>query len=136
MNRKRLYTSISAADLQFGQPVHETHPHLLKAGEGMGSLLERYNFVLTISYVVTPGIIALEYSQRRSKLASRLPKNSIAVLAASEIKYRSGAVFFDFHQDPNFFYLTGTDTFSTAQLGSLLMGIGFNEPEAVAVIGR
>lgn len=24
---------MSAADLQFGQPVHETHPHILKAGE-------------------------------------------------------------------------------------------------------
>jgi hypothetical protein len=25
--------SISAADLQFGQPVHETHPHILNHGE-------------------------------------------------------------------------------------------------------
>lgn len=24
---------VSAADLYFGQPVHETHPHILKAGE-------------------------------------------------------------------------------------------------------
>lgn len=29
----RQYASISAAELQFGQPLHETHPHLLKAGE-------------------------------------------------------------------------------------------------------
>ncbi|KAL9135589.1 MAG: hypothetical protein Q9175_003221 [Cornicularia normoerica] len=97
----RQYASVSAAELQFGQPLHETHPHLLKAGE------------------ITPGITALEYAQRRSKLAAKLPKNTIAVLAASEIKYRSGAVFYEFHQDSNFFYLTG-----------------FNEPEAVAVIGR
>lgn len=33
--QSRLYASVSAADLQFGQPVHETHPHLLKAGERM-----------------------------------------------------------------------------------------------------
>ena len=26
-------TSVAAAELQFGQPLHETHPHLLKAGE-------------------------------------------------------------------------------------------------------
>jgi hypothetical protein len=26
-------TYVSAADLQFGQPVHETHPHVLKSGE-------------------------------------------------------------------------------------------------------
>ncbi|KAL8845409.1 MAG: hypothetical protein Q9176_000045 [Flavoplaca citrina] len=95
------YASVSAADLQFGQPVHETHPHLLKPGE------------------LTPGISALEYAQRRSKLASVLPKDGIAILAASHVKYRSGAVFYDFHQDSGFFYLTG-----------------FNEPEAVAVIGK
>ncbi|MCJ1451388.1 hypothetical protein MMC28_001724 [Mycoblastus sanguinarius] len=97
----RSYASVSAAELQFGQPLHETHPHLLKAGE------------------LTPGITALEYARRRSKLASKLPKNAVAILAASEIKYRSGAVFYDFHQDSNFFYLTG-----------------FNEPDAVAVIGK
>ncbi|KAL9047050.1 MAG: hypothetical protein Q9214_000278 [Letrouitia sp. 1 TL-2023] len=99
--QSRLYTSTSAADLQFGQPVHETHPHLLKPGE------------------LTPGITALEYAQRRSKLASKLPKNAVAVLAAADVKYRSGPVFYQFHQESNFFYLTG-----------------FNEPEAVAVIER
>ena len=57
---------------------------------------------------VTPGITALEYAQRRSKLAAKLPKNAIAILAASEIKYKSGGVFYEFHQDSNFFYLTGT----------------------------
>ncbi|KAL8756435.1 MAG: hypothetical protein Q9199_002950 [Rusavskia elegans] len=98
--QSRSYPAVSAADLQFGQPVHETHPHLLKPGE------------------LTPGISALEYAQRRTKLASKLPKNGVAILAASDVKYRSGAVFYDFHQDSDFFYLTG-----------------FNEPEAVAVIG-
>ncbi|KAL8781022.1 MAG: hypothetical protein Q9213_006199 [Squamulea squamosa] len=101
VSQSRPYASVSAADLQFGQPVHETHPHLLKPGE------------------LTPGITALEYAQRRSKLASKLPKDGVAILAASDVKYRSGAVFYDFHQDSDFFYLTG-----------------FNEPEAVAVIGK
>ncbi|KAI4120265.1 MAG: hypothetical protein LQ338_007142 [Usnochroma carphineum] len=86
----RSYASVSAADLQFGQPLHETHPHLLKPGE------------------LTPGITALEYAQRRSRLASKLPKNGVAILAASELKYRSGPVFYKFHQDSDFFYLTGT----------------------------
>ncbi|KAG0651779.1 Intermediate cleaving peptidase of 55 kDa [Hyphodiscus hymeniophilus] len=98
---KRNYATVSAADLQFGQPVHETHPHLLKAGE------------------VTPGITAEEYANRRAKLAARLPDNGIAILASSDLKYRSGAVFYEFHQEPNFLYLTG-----------------FNEPEAVAVIQK
>ncbi|KAL9113820.1 MAG: hypothetical protein Q9187_007558 [Circinaria calcarea] len=101
LSKGRSYASVSAAELQFGQPVHETHPHLLKAGE------------------ITPGITALEYSQRRSKLAAKLPKDAIAILAAAETKYRSGAVFYDFHQETNFFYLTG-----------------FKEPEALAVIGK
>jgi intermediate cleaving peptidase 55 len=56
---------------------------------------------------VTPGISAIEYAMRRAKLAAELPENAIAIIASSEIKYRSGAVFYEFHQDPNFFYLTG-----------------------------
>lgn len=62
---------------------------------------------LLFSNLVTPGISALEYHQRRANLAKALPKNTIAVLASSDIKYRSGAVFYEFHQEPNFFYLTG-----------------------------
>lgn len=62
-----------------------------------------------IAIAVTPGISAAEYAQRRSKLASKLPQNGIAVLAAADVKYRSGAVFYDFHQETNFFYLTGMD---------------------------
>lgn len=91
----------SAVNLQFGQPLHETHPHLLKAGE------------------LTPGITALEYAERRLRLAKDLPPNSVAILAAADIKTRSGAVFYKFHQEPNFFYLTG-----------------FNEPEAIAIIEK
>ncbi|RDW75173.1 hypothetical protein BP6252_06315 [Coleophoma cylindrospora] len=98
---QRHYASVSAAELQFGQPVHETHPHLLRAGE------------------ITPGITAQEYADRRARLAARLPENGIAVLPAADTKWRSGAVFYEFHQEPNFFYLTG-----------------FNEPEAVAVIRK
>ncbi|KAG4032695.1 hypothetical protein MFRU_006g01610 [Monilinia fructicola] len=96
---RRTYASISASELQFGQPVHETHPHLLNAGE------------------VTPGITAQEYANRRAEFASKLPPNSVAILKGADIKYRSGAVFHEFHQEPNFFYLTG-----------------FNEPESIAVI--
>jgi len=81
--------------------VYETHPHLLRPGE------------------ITPGITAQEYADRRAKLAASLPANGIAILASSNTKYRSGAVFYEFHQEPNFLYLTG-----------------FNEPEAVAVIQR
>ena len=84
----------SAANYQFGQPLHETHPHIIDAGD------------------LTPGISALEYHHRRAALAKKLPANSIAVLAAADIKTRSGAVFYEFHQDTQFKYLTGrTDSF-------------------------
>ncbi|ETN39259.1 uncharacterized protein HMPREF1541_05482 [Cyphellophora europaea CBS 101466] len=97
----RFSSTVSAADLTFGQPVHETHPHLLAPGE------------------LTPGISAQEYADRRTRLAAKLPDKAIAIVAASDIVFRSGSVFYEFHQDPDFFYLTG-----------------FNEPEAVAVIGK
>lgn len=90
-----------SGDLKFGQPLHESHPHLIKSGE------------------LTPGITALEYFERRMRLAKAMPPDSVAILAASDVKTRSGAVFFKFHQEPSFFYLTG-----------------FNEPEAVAVIQK
>ncbi|KAL1986600.1 hypothetical protein VTN96DRAFT_6178 [Rasamsonia emersonii] len=99
--RRRSYATISAAELQFGQPVHETHPHILNPGE------------------LTPGITALEYAHRRSRLANRLPRNAIAVLAAAEVKYRAPGIFYEYHQDPNFFYLTG-----------------FTEPSALAIIAN
>ncbi|KAF1349824.1 peptidase M24 [Delphinella strobiligena] len=94
-------TIVSAAELQFGQPLHETHPHLIAPGD------------------LTPGISALEYHHRRANLAKSLPKNSVAVLASSDVKYRSGAVFYEFHQEPNFYYLTG-----------------FHEPDSVAIIEK
>lgn len=59
-------------------------------------------------FKVTLGITALEYAQRRSKLASKLPRNAIAIISASDVKFRSNAVFYEFQQDSNFFYFTGT----------------------------
>lgn len=113
---RRSFASVSAAELKFGQPVHETHPHILGAGEGKNfSSFSRS--VTNTNYSVTPGITAQEYADRRAKLAASLPDNGIAILAAADTKYRSGVVFYEYHQDSNFFYLTG-----------------FNEPDAVAVI--
>ncbi|KAI0829176.1 aminopeptidase-like protein [Hypoxylon sp. FL0890] len=82
-------TAIPASSLLFGQPVHETHPHLLAAGE------------------LTPGITAQEYHERRAALCQSLPPNSAVLLPAATLQYRSGAVFFPFRQESNFLYLTG-----------------------------
>ena len=90
--RSRTYTTSAPASAYthtFGQPTHETHPHLLRAGE------------------LTPHITAAEYHARRCALLSRLPRRAIAIVAAADTVFRSGNVFFPFHQDPDFAYLTG-----------------------------
>ncbi|KAI2627050.1 aminopeptidase-like protein [Hypomontagnella submonticulosa] len=82
-------TTIPASDFLFGQPVHETHPHIVASGE------------------LTPGITAQEYHERRATLCQSLPPNSAVVLPSATLKYRSGAVFYGFRQESNFLYLTG-----------------------------
>ncbi|KAJ4858626.1 metallopeptidase family m24 domain-containing protein [Trichoderma breve] len=89
--RQRYSSLVSAANLQFGQPVHETHPHILKAGE------------------VTPGISAQEYADRRAALADAMPEGGVAVLHAAPLVYKSGAVFHPYRQETNFLWLTGWD---------------------------
>lgn len=138
----RQYASVSASELQFGQPVYETHPHVLKPGESKHictslhplcpplrplrppvpaiptqTNISSSNRLKILLPPVTPGITAQEYHDRRARLAQSLPKDAIAILPAADIKWRSGAVFYPFRQDSDFLYLTG-----------------FNEPEAVAVI--
>lgn len=80
---------MSAADIRFGQPVYETHPHMLKAGE------------------LTPGITAQEYADRRAALAHSMSDGGVAVLHAASVQYKSGAVFHPYRQESNFFWLTG-----------------------------
>ncbi|KAL8635600.1 MAG: hypothetical protein Q9228_006923 [Teloschistes exilis] len=92
-------------------------PHRLELLSGTFPRILLPQLQSTIQF--TPGITASEYAQRRSNLASKLPKNGVAILAAADVKYRSGVVFYDYHQESNFFYLTG-----------------FNEPEAVAIIAK
>ncbi len=47
------------------------------------------------------------HQDRREVLRSKLPKNSVAVFFASPIRNRSNDVDFIYHQDPDFYYLTG-----------------------------
>ncbi|QLL32348.1 hypothetical protein HG536_0C05170 [Torulaspora globosa] len=87
--------------MEAGQALHETRPHLLKPGE------------------LTPGITALEYHERRMKLAKDLSPKSCAIITSNQVKYASGAVFYPFQQSTNFFYLTG-----------------WNEPDSVMVLEK
>ncbi|TID17250.1 hypothetical protein CANINC_004013 [Pichia inconspicua] len=94
---KRFY----ATTLRAGQPIHETRPHLIKAGD------------------LTFGISALEYYQRRVRLAEKIPKGSLAIIPGSTVKFASGSVFYQFQQNTNLYYLTG-----------------WNEPDSVCIIER
>ncbi len=47
------------------------------------------------------------HKDRREKLRSLLPKNSVAVFFANAVRNRSNTVEYKYHQNPNFYYLTG-----------------------------
>lgn len=47
------------------------------------------------------------FKQNREKLRQLLPNNSVAIFFANPIRNRSNDVDFEYHQDPNFYYLTG-----------------------------
>ncbi|WP_299120905.1 aminopeptidase P family protein [uncultured Tenacibaculum sp.] len=47
------------------------------------------------------------HKSRREILRSKMPKNSVAVVFANPIRNRANDVDYVFHQDPNFYYLTG-----------------------------
>ncbi|OAD46223.1 aminopeptidase P N-terminal domain-containing protein [Polaribacter atrinae] len=44
---------------------------------------------------------------RREALRSKMPQNSVAVVFANPVRNRANDVDYVFHQDPNFYYLTG-----------------------------
>jgi Xaa-Pro aminopeptidase len=44
---------------------------------------------------------------RRDALRAKMPSNSVAVLFANPLRNRANDVDYVFHQDPNFYYLTG-----------------------------
>ena len=47
------------------------------------------------------------HKERRDVLRSKMAKNSVSVVFANPIRNRANDVDYVFHQDPNFYYLTG-----------------------------
>jgi len=47
------------------------------------------------------------YQEKRADFREKLPENSVAVLFSAPIRNRANDVDYIYHQDPNFFYLTG-----------------------------
>ena len=57
------------------------------------------------------------HQNRREEVRKKMPENSVAVLFANPTRNRTNDIDYDYHQDPNFYYLTG-----------------FNEPNSVLLI--
>ena len=47
------------------------------------------------------------FAKNRQALRDSMPKNSVAILFSSPVRNRSNDVNYEYHQDPNFYYLTG-----------------------------
>ncbi|MEL7122992.1 MAG: aminopeptidase P N-terminal domain-containing protein [Bacteroidota bacterium] len=47
------------------------------------------------------------HKAKRQELRAKLPKNSVAVMFANPVRNRANDVDYLYHQDPNFYYLTG-----------------------------
>ncbi|PKP51406.1 MAG: Xaa-Pro aminopeptidase [Bacteroidetes bacterium HGW-Bacteroidetes-12] len=47
------------------------------------------------------------FAKNRQALRDKMPANSVAVFFANPVRNRSNDVDFEYHQDPNFYYLTG-----------------------------
>lgn len=47
------------------------------------------------------------HKERRDELRKLMPDNSMAILYSSPIRNRSNDIDYEYHQDPNFYYLTG-----------------------------
>jgi Xaa-Pro aminopeptidase len=82
--------------LHCAQPTPATHPHLMAKGE------------------VTPGIGAIEYEERRARLAESLPAGSMALFPSAARGFMSHDVpYAPYYQDTDLFYLCGLQEYSS-----------------------
>ncbi|MGL5890177.1 MAG: aminopeptidase P N-terminal domain-containing protein, partial [Bacteroidia bacterium] len=72
-------------------------PFLLLVSAGDGG---KYNYDTDL---LTPEF----HEGRRNALRALLPDSSVAVFFASPVRNRANDVDYDYHPDPNFYYLTG-----------------------------
>ncbi|CAA0161281.1 Xaa-Pro aminopeptidase, family M24 [Tenacibaculum maritimum] len=66
-------------------------------------------FIGTVGIAQTPtDYLSKEFhKERRGLLRAKMPKNSVAIFFSNSIRNRANDVDYIFHQDPNFYYLTG-----------------------------
>ncbi len=63
--------------------------------------------VLSTKVVFSQSLSSDFHKERREELRAMMPKNSVAVFFSNPIRNRSNDVDYVYHQDPNFYYLTG-----------------------------
>ncbi len=80
-------------------------PIFLKAQENVMEL-PKDSIVKPVLYE-TDLLPASFFKKNRNALRQLMPANSVAVFFANPIKNRSNDVDYEYHQDPNFYYLTG-----------------------------
>lgn len=85
-------------NVTFGQPTHQTHPHLVKPGE------------------LLPGIRLEEFKERRTKLVERIlsdeyvannPGTHVVLIPSSTTVHMSDKIPYVFRQNTDFLYFTG-----------------------------
>ena len=80
-------------------------------------MLKKYALVI-LSILIFKNVIAQDllpedflskefHKNRREALRQKMPKNSVAVFFANPVRNRANDVDYVYHQDPNFYYLTG-----------------------------
>ena len=60
-----------------------------------------------IGFGQTSKLSPQHYKNKRKLFREHLPEKSVAVIFSAPIKNRANDVDYVYHQDPNFFYLTG-----------------------------
>ena len=80
-------------------------------------MLKRY-FLILLSILIFQNVIAQDllpkdflskefHKNRRDALRNSMPINSVAIFFANPVRNRANDVDYVYHQDPNFYYLTG-----------------------------
>lgn len=79
----------------------------------MKSIITVFSFLLCISFSLAQKGIPTDYlsstfhKERREALRKKMPSNSVAIFFANAVRNRANDVDYVYHQDPNFYYLTG-----------------------------
>lgn len=74
----------------------------------LGILLCLLPLVAFAQQKVSPDDLTSDFhKKKRAELRAKMPKNSVAIFFANAVRNRANDVYYLYHQDPDFYYLTG-----------------------------